>query len=109
MVGAFAMRSNIFDVYTTLAFGILGYVMMRYDYPLSPILLALILGPMAEPNLRRAMVISEGDPSILFSRPIAIVLMVLAVVSLLVSIRGQKQVEARLAEMEKTFEKEVTD
>ena len=109
MVGAFAMRSNIFDVYTTLAFGILGYVMMRYDYPLSPILLALILGPMAEANLRRAMVISSGDPSILFSRPIAVVLMVLAVVSLLLSIRGQKQVEARLSEMEKAFEKEVKD
>ena len=109
MVGAFAMRSNIFDVYTTLAFGILGYVMMRYDFPLSPILLALILGPMAEANLRRAMVISSGDPSILVSRPIAVGLMVLAVVSLLVSIRGQKQVEARLAEMEKAFEKEVTD
>ena len=109
MVGAFAMRSNIFDVYTTLAFGMLGYVMMRYDYPLSPILLALILGPMAEANLRRAMVISSGDPSILFSRPIAVVLMVLAVVSLLLSIRGQKQVEARLSEMEKAFEKEVKD
>ena len=109
MVGAFAMRSNIFDVYTTLAFGILGYVMMRYDFPLSPILLALILGPMAEANLRRAMVISSGDPSILVSRPIAVGLMVLAVVSLLLSIRGQKQVEARLAEMEKAFEKEVTD
>lgn len=109
MVGAFAMRSNIFDVYTTLAFGILGYVMMRYDYPLSPILLALILGPMAEANLRRAMVISSGDPSILFSRPIAVGLMVLAVVSLLLSIRGQKQVEARLSEMEKAFEKEVSD
>jgi len=109
MVGAFAMRSNIFDVYTTLAFGILGYVMMRYDYPLSPILLALILGPMAEANLRRAMVISSGDPSILVSRPIAVGLMVLAVVSLLMSIRGQKQVEARLAEMEKAFEDEVTD
>lgn len=106
MVGAFAMRSNIFDVYTTLAFGILGYVMMRYDYPLSPILLALILGPMAEANLRRAMVISSGDPAILVSRPIAVGLMVLAAVSLLVSIRGQKKVEARLAEMEKTFESE---
>ncbi len=109
MVGAFAMRSNMFDVYTTLAFGILGYVMMRYDYPLSPILLALILGPMAEANLRRAMVISSGDPSILFSRPIAVALMVLAVVSLLLSIRGQKQVEARLSEMENTFDKEVRD
>ncbi|MFB0935553.1 MAG: tripartite tricarboxylate transporter permease [Propionivibrio sp.] len=106
MVGAFAMRSNVFDVYTTLAFGILGYVMMRYDYPLSPILLALILGPMAEANLRRAMVISAGDPSILFSRPIAVVLMGLAVVSLALSIKSQKKVEARLAEMERTLEKE---
>ena len=109
MVGAFAMRSNVFDVYTTLAFGILGYVMMRYDYPLSPILLALILGPMAEANLRRAMVISAGDPSILFSRPIAVVLMGLAVVSLALSIKGQKKIEARLTEMEKEFEEAVKE
>lgn len=100
MVGAFAMRSNVFDVYTTLAFGILGYVMTKYDYPLSPILLALILGPMAEANLRRAMVISGGDPSILVSRPIAVVLMLLAVTSLVLSIRGHRKVEAKLADME---------
>lgn len=96
MVGAFAMRSNIFDVYTTLAFGLLGYIMTRNDYPLSPILLALILGPMAESNLRRAMVISSGDPSILFSRPIAVGLMALAVVALVLSIRSHRRVEARL-------------
>ena len=101
MVGAFAMRSNIFDVYTTLAFGMLGYVMQRYDYPLSPILLALILGPMAESNLRRAMVISNGDPSILFSRPIAVALMLLAVAALVLSIRGHKKIEAKLASAEK--------
>ena len=109
MVGAFAMRSNMFDVYTTLAFGILGYLMTRYDYPLSPILLALILGPMAEANLRRAMVISGGDPSILISRPIAIALMLLAVLSLVLSIRGHRKVEARLAEMEETLEKVTKD
>ena len=100
MVGAYAMRSNIFDVYTTLAFGVLGYIMARYDYPLSPILLALILGPMAESNLRRAMVISSGDPAILFSRPIAVGLMVLAVLSLVMAIRGHRKVEARLAAVE---------
>lgn len=96
MVGAFAMRSNIFDVYTTLAFGLLGYIMTRYDYPLSPILLALILGPMAESNLRRAMVISGGDPSILISRPIAVGLMLLAVTALVLSIRGHRRIEAKL-------------
>jgi putative tricarboxylic transport membrane protein len=109
VVGAFAMRSNVFDVYTTLAFGVLGYVMTRYDYPLSPILLALILGPMAEANLRRAMVISGGDPSILVSRPIAVTLMVLAVVSLVLSIRGHRKVEAKMAEMEAQFENAIKD
>lgn len=102
MVGAFAMRSNIFDVYTTLAFGLVGYVLARYDYPLSPILLALILGPMAESNLRRAMVISDGNPAILFSRPIAVGLMVLAVASLVMSIRGHRKIAARLAAAEST-------
>ena len=108
-VGAYAMRSNVFDVYTTLAFGLLGYVMMRYDYPLSPILLALILGPMAEANLRRAMVISGGDPSILVSRPIAVGLMALAVLSLVLSIRGHRRVEAQMAAMEKEFEQTIRD
>jgi putative tricarboxylic transport membrane protein len=103
------MRSNIFDVYTTLTFGVLGYFMMRYDYPLSPILLALILGPMAEANVRRAMVISGGDPSILVSRPIAVGLMALAVLSLVFSIRGQRKVEARMQELEKEFEKVVQE
>lgn len=109
MVGAYAMRSNVFDVYTTLAFGILGYVMMRYDYPLSPILLALILGPMAEANLRRAMVISGGDPSILVSRPIAVALMILAVVSLVLAIKGHQKIEAKMAEMEDKLDKVVQD
>ena len=108
-VGAFAMRSNIFDVYTTLAFGVMGYVMARYDYPLSPILLALILGPMAEANLRRAMVISGGDPAILVSRPIAVVLMVLAVVSLILAIKGHQKVEAKMAELEENFENVIKD
>jgi putative tricarboxylic transport membrane protein len=109
MVGSFAMRGNVFDVYTTLFFGALGYVMMRYDYPLSPILLALILGPMAEANLRRALVISSGDPAILVGRPIAVALMALAVASLILSVRGHRKVEARMEEMEKEFQKTVQE
>jgi len=108
-VGAFAMRANVFDVYCTLFFGILGYVMTRYDYPLSPILLALILGPMAESNLRRALVISSGDFGILFSRPIAVTLMILAVVSLILAIRGHQKVEAKLAEQERLFNEVTRD
>ncbi len=109
MVGAFAMRSNIFDVYVTLFFGILGYLMMRYDFPLSPILLALILGPMAEANLRRALVISNGSPMILISSYLGLFLIGLAVLSLVLSIRGHRKVEARLSEMEKKFDEVTKD
>jgi putative tricarboxylic transport membrane protein len=99
IIGSYAMRGSVFDVGLTIVFGIIGFVMQRYDFPLSPILLALILGPMAESNLRRAMVISSGHASILFSRPIAVVLMVLAVTFLVLSVFTHKKIERRLAEL----------
>jgi putative tricarboxylic transport membrane protein len=64
---------------------------------------------MAEANLRRAMVISGGDPTILISRPIAVGLMILAVVSLALSIRGHRKVEAQMAKMEEEFEKTIQE
>ncbi|SHI87679.1 putative tricarboxylic transport membrane protein [Geosporobacter subterraneus DSM 17957] len=100
IVGSYAMRNSIFDVWVAILFGILGYFMQRYDFPASPILLALILGPMAESNLRRALVISKGDISILFTRPISVILLGLAVVSLISSFVKQKRVEKRLAQEE---------
>jgi len=98
LVGSYAMRQNVFDVYLTIGFGVVGYIMQRYHYPLSPILLALILGPMAESNLRRSMVVSGGDWHILFSRPIAVGLMVLAVAFLAASVWNHKRIERRLTE-----------
>ncbi len=98
LVGSYAMRQNVFDVYLTIGFGVIGYLMQRYHYPLSPILLALILGPMAEANLRRSMVVSDGDWHILFSRPIAVGLMLLGVAFLLASVWNHKRIEQRLSE-----------
>lgn len=102
LVGSYAMRQNVFDVYLTIGFGVIGYLMQRYHYPLSPILLALILGPMAESNLRRSMVVSGGDWHILFSRPIAVGLMLLGVAFLLASVWNHKRIEKRLAEAKLT-------
>lgn len=98
LIGSYAMRQNVFDVYLTIGFGVIGYFMQRYHYPLSPILLALILGPMAEANLRRSMVVSGGDWHILFSRPIAIGLMLMGVFFLVASFYNHKRIERRLAE-----------
>ena len=80
VVGSYAMRFSFFDVGLSLIIGIIAYFMEYYDYPVSPILLALILGPMAEQNLRRSLIISHGDPTIFFTRPISAAFIVLAIV-----------------------------
>ena len=97
IVGSYAMRSDVFDVYFMLGFGILGYFMQKHDFPLSPILLALILGPMAEANLRRSLVVSGGDFSIILTRPIAVGLLLLAAASLVASFYNHRKIMKRLS------------
>ena len=98
LVGSYSMRNSFFDIYLTIGFGVVGYLLQRYGFPLSPILLALILGPMAESNLRRTLVISGGDPWIIFTKPIAVVLLVLAVLSLAISLINQRRIAKRMLE-----------
>lgn len=100
IVGSYSMRNSLFDVWLALAFGILGYFMQRYDFPASPILLALILGPMAESNLRRALIVSNGDAMVLFTRPISAILITLAVISLVTSLMRQLRFEKKMREKE---------
>jgi putative tricarboxylic transport membrane protein len=82
VVGAYAMRGNMFDVWLALGFGALGYAMQRGGFPVAPVILALILGPMAEENYRRALVMSDGSVGIFFQRPITVGLLLLAVLSI---------------------------
>lgn len=81
-VGAFAINNNIVDVYVMLITGIIGYFLIKLKYPISPIVIGLILGPMAEANLRRSLVLSHGDISIFFTRPVSAVLLILAILTL---------------------------
>ena len=73
IVGSFSLNNRIFDVWVALGGGILGFLFRRYEFPLGPIILALILGPMVERNFRTALIISRGSPFIFLSRPIALV------------------------------------
>lgn len=97
IVGAYSMRNSLFDVGLAVVFGIIGYFMQRYDFPVSPILLSLILGPLAESSLRRALIVSHGDFSILFTRPISATLIVIAVLSIITSAIRQVKLEKKLA------------
>ncbi|MBW2427936.1 MAG: tripartite tricarboxylate transporter permease [Deltaproteobacteria bacterium] len=85
VVGSYSMRFSFFDVSLSLVIGVIAYFMEYYDYPVSPILLALILGPMAEQNLRRTLIISHGDPTIFFLRPISAGFIILALVVIISS------------------------
>jgi putative tricarboxylic transport membrane protein len=89
LVGAYALNNNGADVWVCLIFGIVGYLMQRYDFPVSPMVLAMILGAMAESNFRRSLAMSQGDPIIFFSRPIACAILILAVLAAVSAVRRQ--------------------
>jgi len=60
-IGVYSIRSNVFDIYTTLVFGLVGFVLIKLRYPAAPLLLGFILGPMMEEHFRRALRLSRGD------------------------------------------------
>jgi putative tricarboxylic transport membrane protein len=82
VVGSFAISNSIFDIGVMMVLGVIGYLMQKIDIPMGPIVLALILGPMAESNFRRAVLMSRGSFSIFLTRPISLVLIVLSLISL---------------------------
>lgn len=86
VVGVFALNNRITDVYILLFVGLLGYVLKKLDYPLAPLVLGVILGPIAETNLRRALSI-DNDWTAFVTRPVSAVLLLLAVVSIGLAIR----------------------
>lgn len=84
VVGAFATNNRLFDVWTLLAFGALGYAMLRFGYPFAPLILGFILGPMIEENLRSALMSTRGQLWPFLDRPVAALFLALAALYLLV-------------------------
>ena len=70
---------DMHDVWLMLIFGIVGYLMRKLDYPMAPAVLAIVLGPLAEPALRQSLLISGGSFSIFFTRPFSSVFMFIAI------------------------------
>jgi putative tricarboxylic transport membrane protein len=77
VVGSYAMRDNVFDVWIMLAFGVLGYFLESRRVPLAPLILGLILGPMIEENLRNGLIKEGGSLAPFFTRPICLVLILI--------------------------------
>jgi len=83
-VGAYSINNNVFDVFVTIPFAILGYVFRKLDCEPAPLLLGLVLGKLMEEYLRRAMTISRGDWSVFVTRPLSATLLAIAVVLLVI-------------------------
>jgi putative tricarboxylic transport membrane protein len=88
LIGAYATRNLMFDVWLTLGFGVLGYVLKKYRFPLPPLVLAIVLGYTIETNFRRSLLMGEGSPMIFLERPLALVLLVVALVSVFLPLLG---------------------
>ena len=82
IVGVFASGNAVFDVFVMVMFGVLGYLMRKFGYEPAPLVLAFVLGPMLENNLRKSLILSHGDFAIFISRPISAVCLVLALAAL---------------------------
>ncbi|HCA86590.1 MAG TPA: tripartite tricarboxylate transporter TctA [Streptomyces sp.] len=83
MLGVYAISASLMDLWLLLGLGTLGFLMRRYNVPLAPVLIAVVLGPLAETELRRALAVSEGDLSILIESPVTITLYTVLALGLL--------------------------
>jgi putative tricarboxylic transport membrane protein len=82
-IGVFSLSNATFDIYLMVLFGLLGYLFVKLDCEPAPLLLGYILGPMMEEYLRRALVISRGDPTVFLTRPISAIMMALSLAALI--------------------------
>ncbi|MEY2365075.1 tripartite tricarboxylate transporter permease [Lysinibacillus capsici] len=91
--GVYAVQFATFDLFLLVACGVLGYLFAKNDYPVAPLVLALVLGPMIENNMRRALTISNGDFSIFITKPLSLLFLVVSIswllIPLIMKIRGK--------------------
>jgi putative tricarboxylic transport membrane protein len=82
-IGVFTTNNSLFEVYEVLFFGIIGAVFLALEFPVAPILLGYVLGPLVEENFRRALLLSRGDMAVFFQRPISAAFMTICIVLIL--------------------------
>ena len=83
-IGAFSVNNSVFDVFMMALFGVVGYALIKLDFEPAPLLLGFVLGPMLEENLRRAMLLSRGSPSVFVTHPLSLGLLLVAAALLVI-------------------------
>jgi putative tricarboxylic transport membrane protein len=86
LIGAYSMNNNVFDVFVMITFGVVGYLFRKFEYEGAPLVLAFVLGPLLDLNLRQALLVSEGSFLAFFTRPISAVTLGLTLVLLMTAV-----------------------
>ncbi|MCT4479460.1 tripartite tricarboxylate transporter permease [Peribacillus frigoritolerans] len=89
--GVYAVQVSTYDLMLLLGCGVLGYFLSKNDYPIAPLVLGLVLGPMIENNMRRALTISDGDYSLFFTRPLSLTFLIITALWLLIPVLLKKR------------------
>lgn len=95
-IGVYSVNNSTFDVFLTLVFGLIGFIMNQFEFPPAPLLLGFVLGPLLEEHFRRALVLSHGHLMVFVQRPISLVFLVLTGIVLLTSIPQFRRLIGRL-------------
>ena len=98
LIGAYSVGNNTGDVLLMLVFGIVGYLMKKFQYDAAPLVLAVVLGPMLEEAFRQSLMMSKGDFAIFVSRPLSLIFLVLALLLLIIPIMTQRKKLSTLKE-----------
>jgi putative tricarboxylic transport membrane protein len=98
LIGAYSLNNNVGDVYIMLIFGVVGYLMRKFQYDGAPLVLALVLGPMLEEAFRQSLMLSKGDFSIFISRPLSLAFLITAALLVIIPIVTQRKKLATLEE-----------
>jgi putative tricarboxylic transport membrane protein len=99
ILGTYTVRNSQFDVLVMLIFGALGYIFHKYRWPTVPLILSFILGPIVEDSFVQSMAMSAGSGTIFFTRPISLVIMIMAALLLYISLRLIKRTKSRAKEI----------
>lgn len=89
--GVYAVQVSTYDLLLLLGCGVLGYFLSKNDYPIAPLVLGLVLGPMIENNMRRSLTISDGDYSLFFTRPLSLTFLIITALWLLIPVLLKKR------------------
>jgi len=96
---SYAITNRIFDIWVMVGFGIVGYILRQMKYPMAPLVLGIILGDILDKNLRRGLVLTDGDLTPFFTRPICLALWLVTISSILMSIEPVRNALQRAVRM----------